>query len=172
MQSPNDEFQNLDQVIQYILKVHHNYLWREMGPLESLVKQVAVLHGSRDERLHDVQRLFSAMIEDLGWHLRREENIVFPRILALEKGQDLDPDEDPLVELNIGPMAFEHRGAEAVLAEMRLLTQDYQAPEYACHTYLAMLRQLEHFEMDMVEHIRLEDEVLFPRSLALAQSRG
>ncbi len=158
--------ETLAQTTRHILKVHHNYLWREMGTIENLVRRVASEYGPRDPSLITMQRLFSSLVEDLTWHLRKEEDIIFPRILALEKGENMAL-EGEKIEQALPSMLFEHRGAEEALAELRLLTRDYKVPEYADLSYKAMLRQLQNFESDMVEHIRIEDDVLFPRCLEL-----
>ena len=59
------------------------------------------------------------------------------------------------------------RGAGSALARIRELTADFEAPPYACGTYRAMLDGLRALEADLHTHIHLENNILFPRVIAL-----
>jgi regulator of cell morphogenesis and NO signaling len=68
-------------------------------------------------------------------------------------------------------MESEHRDAGAALQSLRELTDDYTPPDWACNTYRALLDALAWFEHDMHQHIHKEDNVLFPRAIALESER-
>ncbi|HAY36356.1 MAG TPA: hypothetical protein DCY57_05165 [Bacteroidetes bacterium] len=61
----------------------------------------------------------------------------------------------------------EHEEAGAALRELRRLTDDYVAPEYACNTWRALWDGLRELKIAMHEHVHLENNVLFPRAAAL-----
>jgi regulator of cell morphogenesis and NO signaling len=66
-------------------------------------------------------------------------------------------------------MEAEHDSAGLALTQIRELTVDFQAPPYACSTYRAMLEGLKALEADLHAHIHLENNILFPRVIAIEE---
>ena len=64
-------------------------------------------------------------------------------------------------------MFMEHDSAGEALVEMRRLTSDYTAPEDACNTFKILYFELAEMERDLHRHIHLENNILFPRAIAL-----
>jgi len=64
-------------------------------------------------------------------------------------------------------MEHEHDSAGEALRAMRRTTKDYTAPEEACVSYRALCQALGEFESDLHRHIHLENNILFPRALAM-----
>jgi regulator of cell morphogenesis and NO signaling len=64
-------------------------------------------------------------------------------------------------------MEREHVGAGDALAEIRELTSDFNPPAYACATVRALYDGLKSLEQDLHVHIHLENNILFPRAIAL-----
>lgn len=50
------------------------------------------------------------------------------------------------------------------------LTNDYDPPADACNTYRVTLSLLKEFEADLHRHIHLENNILFPKSIALTEA--
>ena len=69
----------------------------------------------------------------------------------------------------IEELRAEHDAVGALFKEIRTITDGYAAPDDACNSYRAMLKGLEEMELDLHEHIHLENNVLFPRVLKLEQ---
>ena len=68
-------------------------------------------------------------------------------------------------------MLHEHDEVAAGLARLRALTAGYEAPVDACNSYRAMLDRLRTLEIDTHRHVHEENNVLFPRALALESAR-
>jgi regulator of cell morphogenesis and NO signaling len=64
-------------------------------------------------------------------------------------------------------MVAEHDSAGQALGRMRQLTAGYTPPEDACNTFRAFYFGLERMECDLHRHIHLENNILFPRAVAL-----
>jgi regulator of cell morphogenesis and NO signaling len=64
-------------------------------------------------------------------------------------------------------MMQEHDGAGEALRKLRALTNNYAAPADACISYKALYDALRGFEADLRQHIHLENNILFPRVIAL-----
>ena len=69
-------------------------------------------------------------------------------------------------------MEFEHDQAGAALKRMRELTDGYTPPDWACNTYRAMLGALARLERDMHQHVHKENNVLFPRAIAMESEKS
>ncbi len=52
-----------------------------------------------------------------------------------------------------------------------MVGNDYKAPEDACISYRILYQALQGFEADMHQHIHLENNILFPRAVAMEAKR-
>jgi regulator of cell morphogenesis and NO signaling len=68
-------------------------------------------------------------------------------------------------------MEAEHKFVGDAMAEMRHLTGGFTPPADACSTYRVALQELDAFERDLHEHVHLENNVLFPKAIALESGR-
>jgi regulator of cell morphogenesis and NO signaling len=89
-------------------------------------------------------------------HLAKEERILFPLILSGRGAQAGAP---------IHVMEIEHEDHRANLLEIRRLTSGLVAPAPACTTWRALYLRLADFERELMEHIHLENNILFTRAL-------
>jgi regulator of cell morphogenesis and NO signaling len=65
-------------------------------------------------------------------------------------------------------MEHEHDEAAAALVRLRALTGGYDVASARCNTHRAFLDGLAALESDLHRHIHEENNILFPRTLALA----
>jgi regulator of cell morphogenesis and NO signaling len=64
-------------------------------------------------------------------------------------------------------MELEHDSAGAALREIATLSSKYEPPEGACFSYRTLYTALKEFEADLHQHVHLENNLLFPRAIAL-----
>ena len=64
-------------------------------------------------------------------------------------------------------MVQEHDSAGNLTKGIRALAQNFTTPEGACPSFKALYQGLEAFEADLHQHIHLENNLLFPRAIAL-----
>ena len=64
-------------------------------------------------------------------------------------------------------MEDEHTGAGEILFKIKDLTNDFNPPSGACNTFRALYAKLEEFQNDLFQHIHLENNILFPKAIAL-----
>jgi regulator of cell morphogenesis and NO signaling len=150
-------------LIEHIVNRYHQRLREELPVLEGLALKVARVHGEKAAHLARLAAIVEALSADLHSHMRKEEMVLFPAIEAIEgNGRPAMPISAP-----ISVMEHEHDHAGDLLAELRAITNGYELPEWACTTFRALYRGLETVETDMHVHVHLENNVLFPRALAL-----
>lgn len=162
---------SLSRLIEYILDKHHVFTRDEITNLSPLMEKVANRHGETHAELYALGQLFAELCEDLGPHLLKEEQVLFPYISELENYKN-DRAKVPVscfgsVKNPVGMMMREHDTAGDILKKMRAVTDDYKIPDGACPSYTALYTRLEAFEKDLHQHIHLENNVLFPKAVEL-----
>lgn len=103
--------------------------------------------------------------------MKKEELILFPFIKQLVKadkeGVKANLPHFGTVNNPIAMMEDEHENAGNIFKEICKLTNNYTPPERACNTFKALYAKLEEFEQDLHQHIHLENNILFPKAIAL-----
>lgn len=155
----------VEELVLHVLNTHHAFLREAMPRLSFLTSKVARVHGDDHPELHEVAGTFGKFHAEMDAHMAKEENVLFPIIVGLATGREV---AGPPVHMPIMVMEGEHDTAGADLAAINRLTNGYAIPEGACNSYRAMLDGLRELELDTHQHIHLENNVLFPRALALA----
>jgi regulator of cell morphogenesis and NO signaling len=161
----------LADLIAHITSTHHVFVRQECPRIEALAAKVVSVHGTNHPELLEVQSLFSALAGELSVHLMKEEQILFPYVIRLEEAAIAG---EPAPSAMFGPvvnpvrmMMQEHDGAGDVLKRLRATTKDYAVPGDACISYTTLYEALKGFEADLHQHIHLENNILFPRAVAL-----
>jgi regulator of cell morphogenesis and NO signaling len=151
----------LDALTDHIVATYHDPLREELPRLEEMASKVAAVHGAKDPRLARLRAIVTELGADLRAHMQKEERVLFPAIRAIERGgRAAIPLPAP-----IAVMEHEHDHAGALLTGLRLLTEGYTPPDWACGTLRALYHGLAELESTMHVHVHLENNVLFPRAL-------
>jgi regulator of cell morphogenesis and NO signaling len=165
------DFQNasLPQLITHILDTHHVFTKSEMERLQLLADKVLAAHGGNHPELIHLDELLTHLCADLKPHMFKEEQVLFPYIVAMARAADQQGAVPfaPFGTVNnpIRMMMTEHDTAGEILRELRSLTSDYKVPADACISYQTLYQALENFEKDLHQHIHLENNILFPKAL-------
>ena len=160
----------LTQLADYIVLTHHDYVKKEMPLIYSYLQKIAAKHGDRHPEMLQVFNAFIELKEDMTEHMEKEEVILFPRIKMIEHHSNENSGAQinrAYVESPITMMEQEHENAGDILAQIRKLTSNYALPPDACTTYRLSFAALQAFEMDLHQHIHLENNVLFPKTIRL-----
>ncbi|MFZ4450920.1 iron-sulfur cluster repair di-iron protein [Salibacterium aidingense] len=149
------------EVIKHIEQTHHLFIKEELVQLAPYVRKVKLVHGADHPFLHEIDDLFTAFKDDLLAHTKKEEQSVFPAILAFEQENPGHSRED--LAAMIEELEAEHDDSGGILKKIRELTNDYTLPEGACRTFQLVYKRLEGLEEDTFTHIHLENNILFAR---------
>ncbi len=162
---------SLTELANYIVSTHHEYIKTEAPKIAVYLEKVAFKHGGRHPELHRIFQLFIMIKQEMGDHMQKEELILFPRIRKVEEinvsGNAASQMTVSALETPILMMEEEHEQAGQWMEEIRQLTNNYTAPEDACTTYKLSFDCLRAFEADLHQHVHLENNILFPRTLEL-----
>jgi regulator of cell morphogenesis and NO signaling len=159
---------SLTELINHILGKHHVYTKNEMTRLTALIEKVISAHGANHPELKQLGGLFRRLCADLEPHMFKEEQILFPYIVEMEKAvlnhRPKPPSCFGMVSNPIRMMMTEHDTAGDLLRELRLVSSDYAVPADGCVSYQILYQALAAFEQDLHQHIHLENNILFPRA--------
>ncbi|MFB3918130.1 MAG: iron-sulfur cluster repair di-iron protein [Terriglobales bacterium] len=157
---------SLTDLIEHIVNTHHTYVKQELPRLEQLLAKVCGVHGQNHPELLQIRETFADLDQELTGHLMKEEQILFPYITEMEQGH-AGHSCFGTVQNPIRMMMFEHDNAGVALRSMRAASSNYQAPPDACISYQTLYGALQAFEADLHQHIHLENNILFPRAIAM-----
>jgi regulator of cell morphogenesis and NO signaling len=161
----------LGELATYIVNTHHAYVNREVPRLTQLAARVVARHGDDKPELRVIQQKVSQIGDDMMHHQAKEEMILFPHIARLERamaeGAPAPKGGFGTVKNPIEMMSREHDSVGALMAEVRELSKDYTPPVGACPTFLNFFNSLREFEQDLHQHVHLENNILFPKAIAL-----
>ena len=164
----------LDLLVDYIEKTHHRYIDSKIPEIIPYLDKIVSVHGDNHPELYEVERLFKESAGDLTAHLRKEELMLFPYIRQLVKEQ-ISGEKKPVTKIGdaaeyIALMEDEHETEGERFRNISELTDDYTPPSDACNTYRVTLSLLQEFEEDLHHHIHLENNILFPKAIALTEA--
>lgn len=159
------------QLIDHLVEVHHAYTRAEMARLMPLMTKVAGEHGERHPELLLIRATVQDLFHDLGPHLMKEERVLFPYIRALEEGRAAAGGFGSVAN-PIHAMEHEHDLVSGdLLLRIRDVSRDFALPGGADPVWASLYDGLAALEADLHQHIHLENNVLFPKALALEAGR-
>lgn len=163
---------SIDFLTDYIMHVHHQYLRDNMPFIETHLERFVTGHSKKYPHLQELQKLFRDLQADIEPHLRQEEEVLFPYVRQIAHAYD---DSEPYAGLLVRTlrkpvesiMNQEHEKIMQFLTRMRQLTHGYTPPENACVSHGVACSLLQELDNDLVQHLYLENEVLFPKAIAM-----
>jgi regulator of cell morphogenesis and NO signaling len=169
--TPRFEAWDARTLIDHIVTTHHEYVRQALPALQQHAEKIASVHGERHPELVHIAGLVRRVAAEMTDHMVKEERVLFPFIAALEAaaadGVRVPRPPFGTVANPIHAMEAEHEFVGDAMAEMRHLTGGFTPPEDACATYRVCLQELDGFERDLHAHVHLENNLLFPKAVAL-----
>jgi regulator of cell morphogenesis and NO signaling len=171
-----DRFQDwsLSFLAEYIINNHHHYVRQVTPTILTHADKVAHVHAERWPYMIQVAEVFADLVSELTSHMYKEEAILFPRLRTLEVehlGDSFNSSHGFPRTLGgpISQMMIEHDAAGEMMQRIRTLTNNITLPEGGCTTFRTLLAELEAFEKDLHQHVFLENNILFPKAIALEE---
>lgn len=149
-------------LIEFIIQHHHQYVKRSIPLLRELLAKVYEVHGDNHPELKAVQENFEKISQELQDHMKKEELVLFPAIRSMI-GSQQDNSFSMDIEEPMRMMEDEHELVGNLIKSVRVLTQNYTPPASACPTYRLTFARMKEFDEDLMQHIHLENNVLFEK---------
>ena len=158
---------NLDFLCDYIVNTHHKTVMRLLPQLKAYTQKIEQVHGTHHPELIEIATLFLQINEELLQHLKKEEEVLFSAIKDVLKTNSQEAKDSIISEIN--RMKGEHEFAGGAMDKINVLSSNYNVPDDGCNTYHVTYKLLEEFEDDLHIHVHLENNILYPKALALAK---
>ncbi len=146
----------LAELVTFIVDHYHARLRTEIPELILLADKVEQVHADKASCPRGLAAHLRTMHVAVLDHLAKEEEVLFPLIRAGRGRGAGGP---------VHAMEQEHEDHGRSLARLREITADLTAPPEACPTWRALYLRLGRLADELMEHIHLENNVLFPRAL-------
>lgn len=146
--------QETDALINYIVEHYHSKHRRELPELLRLALKVETVHQNHPAAPQELFNVLDAISQRLDAHMQREEEQLFP---LMRQGGD-HTDSQLLDDLE-----HDHNEHGEDLRRIETITNGFRPPQDACRTWQALYTGVARFVDDVMEHVHLENNVLFPR---------
>jgi len=146
----------LAALVDHVLERYHEPHREELPRLLAMARKVERVHADKPTCPRGLADHLERVGEAMELHMQKEEQVLFP-LLRSGRGR--------MAAMPIQVMEQEHQEHGRNLALLRELTGDYAPPPEACGTWTALYLGLAELERELMEHIHLENNVLFPRAL-------
>lgn len=160
----------LDYLVNHLINTHHAYMISTIRVVEGLTKEVADHHGENCPELVRLSQYSISFYENLLSHIEKMETIVKPTIdfLTSKKSGNENGEVLPnILEKTISNMQKDNIVIAEDLAYFKRLTKNYSAPADACNSHSYLYQKLSEFDADLQLYIYAENDILFPKALAL-----
>ncbi|GHA20186.1 iron-sulfur cluster repair protein YtfE [Oceanisphaera arctica] len=144
-----------DQLIDHIIDRYHEVHRTQLATLSDLSRRVELTHTDHAECPHGLADHLETLRQELESHMQKEEQILFP---MLRKGM-FTPAQAP-----ISVMRMEHDDHSQALARLMELTDYLALPAGACASWQALYAGIGELYTDLMQHIHLENNILFQTS--------
>lgn len=141
-------------LIDHILQRYHETHRQQLPELIRMARRVEAVHRDHPEVPQGLADFLETMEQELLNHMGKEEQILFPMLRKGWHGMASGP---------IAVMRHEHLEHGDLLERLVELTTNHTPPPGACTTWRALYAGTERLMDDLMHHIHLENNVLFPQ---------
>lgn len=146
--------QSTHELIQHILTRYHEVHRHEFAEMIALSRKVEAVHADHPVAPTGLADLLHQMLGELEVHMKKEEIILFPAMQRSIEGRFNEP---------ISKLRHDHKDQGEQLHQIESLTNDFTPPDDACRSWQALYAGTAKLTEDLMTHIHLENNVLFPR---------
>lgn len=163
---------DIDFLADYILNVHHRYLKRALHEVKEQVTKFLDGHRNKFSELEELETIINRFMKEIPPHMKQEEEIFFPYIKQIHHAHKhresyarllIRTLRKPIEEV----MLKEHEATGSNLHRLRTITNNYTPPDKACIAHKVTFAKLKELDNDLVQHIHLESNILFPKAIQM-----
>lgn len=143
-----------DELIDHIQTCYHEAHRRALPELIALSRKVEAVHREHPKVPAGLSDALRQMQGELEEHMAKEETVLFPAMRQSAKEN---------VAITTADFRHEHDDQGTQLRLLESLTDDFTLPEGACRSWQALYAGTAQLAENLMEHIHLENNILFPR---------
>ncbi len=153
-------------LIQYLQQTHSYYLGFRIPEIESYITRLVSEKDYSAEVKHLIQDFFTQYTRELTQHINKEEQRVYPYVLALEQFLESGHHDKELVEslrnYSIHEYEEDHDDVESKLFDLKNIIIKYIPSPHDSRILNLILHELFELEKDLNNHSHIEDLILVP----------
>jgi regulator of cell morphogenesis and NO signaling len=161
----------IDLIIEYLKHSHFLFIKHKLPYIARLVESFKAYHEDYAQIERDLKLVFPLFVEDFIAHIYEEEDTLFHFILAIEsasKGSYVPSKLFYLLEKNsVQKFALEHEAHDDEMDGIRKITKNYTVGPHTPLHVKVIYNELKAFEKSLITHARIENEILFPKAMAI-----
>ncbi len=161
-----------DLIIEYLKHSHHQFVKRRMPYLAGLISGLKQEKEGLQEIAKDLKFIFPMFVNEFIEHIYEEEDTLFVYVMQLYNANNSPAFNSykirQLIENHtLQAYALDHDTHDDEMQGIRKITNNYEIkPEYDLHVQV-IFRELQDFERELRIHAKIENEIFFPKALAL-----
>jgi regulator of cell morphogenesis and NO signaling len=161
----------IDLIIEYLKHAHFIFIKHKLPYMAGLVESFHTEHENYLGVARDLKVVFPLFVEDFIHHIYEEEDTLFSYIRTLERAVKGNYNPTRLFYLlernSLHKFASEHEAHDDEMAGIRRITKDYKVGAKTPLHIKVLYNELKEFEKNLIIHARIENEILFPKAMAL-----
>jgi regulator of cell morphogenesis and NO signaling len=169
--TPDWNDRTLVEVIDFIVGTHHAFTRAAIARITPLLAKVTSKHGERHTELITIGRAYAELASEMEPHMLREERVLFPYLRAHAASGTAPTPAFGTVRNPVQRLMAEHDQAAVLLEQIVAASGGFSPPADACTSFRAVYAALAELRLDLLKHVSLENNVLFPRALAIEEGR-
>jgi regulator of cell morphogenesis and NO signaling len=154
---PRWENRSQTELADHIERHYHAALRRDLPPLIAAARRVEKVHAGKASVPVGLGDLLDAFLLEMQTHMGIEETVLFPMIRQGAPGAS--------VVTRVRALEREHDAHGVTLGIIRGMTDDLVTPPHGCATWRGLYEGLASLEADLMQHIHLENNILFLRAV-------
>jgi regulator of cell morphogenesis and NO signaling len=161
----------LDLILEYLRHSHSIFIKSKLPYIGRLVDSFKAHHADYVSVEKDLKVLFPLFAQDFIEHIYQEEDTLFSHIQqlesALKSGVNYGQLYFQMEKYSLQTLASEHEVHDDEMEGIRKITKNYYlAPHVPLHIKV-IYHELMQFESSLQTHAKIENEILFPRAMAI-----
>jgi regulator of cell morphogenesis and NO signaling len=161
----------IDLIIEYLKHAHFLFIKHKLPYISKLVEVFQANHADYISVERDLKIVLPLFVNDFIEHIYQEEDNLFGFIQSLERASKNQYQPTKLYYLleknSVQKFAIEHEVHDDEMEGIRKITRDYALTSDAPLHVKVLYNELKSFEKSLITHARIENEILFPKAMAL-----
>lgn len=164
---------DLELLINFLIEIDHPFKLENMNFIKNLSMKIQKSHGENLAEVPKIMEAIEQISEIIETHIKIEESFLFPYILKLntfQKEKKNTKSQKPQLMNPLKNIEKEHLKICKLWKEIKKLTNNYQLYENIDGNIKLLYYKLRQFEEKLHNHIHIENNILFPKAVALEKS--
>ena len=150
------------ELLDFVGRHHHNSIRETVPQIQALLDTICSVHGEDNITVLAIRDDFEDLADDLNDHLQRDEEEFFPAVRSFSETGSRNSTQDAVaIHEMMDSLESEHRALGELVRSLRTMTVNYTPPDYACPTFRLGYKLLREFDNELVQHIHIENNILF-----------